>query len=403
MNREKLIKLPVIFDAGGDVSKRWFVEYYVKNPKDGKFVRRKIYKGINKFHTLKERKKAAREICNSWTEKLKAGWTPFKDESVIYDDNLQYQTYIKNYRRSVSQNGTLKYYCSKYLDHIKDNVEGSTISTYRSKLRLFDAWLEGEGIDHVDISAINQLIVARFMNFIISERKLSKVSVDNYRILIKSLFDFIREEKNRRHLANPCFKLPGTKRVNDSAAYPIHENDIPVFKASISVDDPQLWLAICFEYYCFLRPRKEVRFLKISDIDFGRSVINVREENSKTVSRWVAIPNGFMKLMRDTYQLHMFPRDYYVIGKKGVPGPESVSINNLTNRFVRFRSKLKMPEIYKLYSWKHTGNIRADKSGIPRQEVQVQNGHTTIATTERYMRNRGVIDIPNIVTKFPDL
>jgi hypothetical protein len=93
MNREKLIKLPVVYDAGGDVSKKWFIEFYIKNPKNGKFERQRIYRGINKFHTLKERKKAANEVCNFWTEKLKSGWTPFKDESVIYDDNLQYQTY----------------------------------------------------------------------------------------------------------------------------------------------------------------------------------------------------------------------------------------------------------------------------------------------------------------------
>jgi len=403
MEREKLIKLPVIYDAGGDLLKKWFIEFYVKNPQTGRFERQRISKGINKYHSLKERRKAAKEMCKHWREKLRAGWTPFKDESVIYDDNLQYQTFIKNYRKSKSQNGTLKFYSSKYLDSIKEDVEDSTLATYRSKLRLFDAWLEGEGINHVDISAINQSIVAKFMDFIINDQKLSKVSVDNYRILLRALFDYVRKEKNRKHLANPCFELPGTKRVNDSAAYPIHENDIPVFKDSISKEDPQLWLVICFEYYCFLRPRKEIRFLKLSDIDFGRGIIHVREENAKTLSRWVTIPNSFMKLMRETYQLHAYPRDYYVIGKKGAPGPDHVSINNLSNRFVRFRKKLKMPEIYKLYSWKHTGNIKADNAGIPRQETQMQNGHTTLATTERYMRNRGVFDSPNIQSKFPEI
>jgi len=403
MKQHILIKLPVIFDSGGDLSKNWFIEFYARNPRTGKMERQRFYKEINKYHTLKERRAAAEKMRQYWTDKLKAGWSPFIDDTVIYDDNLEYQTYIKNYRKIKSTNGTLRFYASKYLDSIKNEVEGTTISTYRSKLRLFDAWLEGERINQVDISAINQAVLSKFMDFIINKRKLSKVSVDNYRILIRSLFEYIRKDKARKHLINPCFDLPGTKRVNDSAAYPIYEDDITTFKDYIFKKDPQLWLVISFEYYCFLRPRKEIRFLKLSDIDFGRGMIHVREEIAKTDKRWVTIPKTFMKLIRETYQLHIYPRNYYVIGKKGIPGPDHVSINNLSNRFVKYRKKLNMPEIYKLYSWKHTGNSRADKAGIPRQEIQVQNGHTTLATTEGYMRNIGVIQSTNILDKFPEL
>jgi len=401
--QHELIRLPVIFDSGGDLSKNWFIEFYARNPRTSKMERQRIYKDINKYHTLKERRAAAEKMRQHWTDKLKAGWSPFVDNSIIYDDNLEYQTYIKNYKKVKSTNGTFRFYASKYLDAIKNEVDGTTISTYRSKLRLFDAWLEGKGINQADISAIDQRVVFDFITFIISERGLSKVSVDNYRILLRSMFDYVRKEKSRKHLLNPCFDLPGTKKVNDSAAYPIYEDDIPVFKEYIFKKDPQLWLVICFEYYCFLRPRKEIRFLKLSDIDFGRGMIHVREEIAKTDKRWVTIPKAFMKLMRETYNLHIYPRNFYVIGKKGIPGPDHVSINNLSNRFVRYRKKLNMPEIYKLYSWKHTGNIRADKAGIPRQETQVQNGHTTLATTEGYMRNIGVVESTNILNRFPTI
>ena len=108
-----------------------------------------------------------------------------------------------------------------------------------------------------------------------------------------------------------------------------------------------------------MRPRKEIRFLKIGDIDFGRGMIKVREENAKTTGRFVNIPKQFMKLMRETFRLHTYPRTFFVIGKTGEPGPECVSINNLSDRFVKYRRKLKMPETYKMYSWKHTGNMHS--------------------------------------------
>ena len=259
---KKLSDYRLIYDAGGSLKEKWYIEFYARNPRTGKMERQRKFKGINKFHSLKQRKEAAEEMRMYWTDKLRTGWSPFTDTNIIYDDNLEYQTFIKNYRVAKSKNGTFRFYASKYIDHIANEVEDTTISTYRSKLRLFDAWLEGQDIKDADISCITHSVMVRFFVFIIEERELSKVSVDNYRILLSAVFDYVRKE--RKQFPNPCIELPGTKRINDSSADPIHEDDIPIFKKAIKEQDPQLWLAICLEYYCFLRPRKEIRFLRIS-------------------------------------------------------------------------------------------------------------------------------------------
>jgi integrase len=164
-----------------------------------------------------------------------------------------------------------------------------------------------------------------------------------------------------------------------------------------------LWLAICFEYYCFLRPRDEIRFLRVGDIDFGRSRVVVRYENAKKGQRIAAIPRVFMQQLRDVYRLHEYDRDYYVIGKNGKPGQKHLCINDLTDRFRKIRIRLNMPEHYKLYSWKHTGNVRADDAGIPRNEVQAQNGHSSLVTTEIYLRNKKGAVSANISENFPEL
>jgi len=401
MNNNLLIKLPTIYNAGGALSKKWFIEFYVRNPKTNKLERQRMFKGINSVHTLKGRIAAAEKMKQHWTDKLKAGWTPFIDQNIIYDDNLEYQTFIKNYRLTKSKNGTFRFFASKYIDSIKNEIEKTTVVTYRSKLRLFDAFLQNEYLNEVDVSAISQKIMAKFMGFIIEERKLSKSSVDNYRNLINNLFEFIRKE--RKQFPNPCVDLPGTKRVNDSAAEPIRESDIGLLKKEIFKKDPQLWLVICFEYYCFMRPRKEIRFLKIGDIDFDRGMIKIRYENAKTEERWVNIPSVFLKLMKEDYKLHTYDRDLYVFSKNGKPGKTIRNINDMTNRFVKFRDALKLPKMYKLYSWKHTGNIMAEKSGISLRELQEQNGHTTIATTEIYFRKMKANQNPNVVNKFPEI
>ena len=396
-----LIRLPVVYNAGGDLSKKWFIEFYVRNSRTGRLERQRKARGINKYHTFKERTQAAQKMKQYWTDKLKAGWTPFTNELVVYDDNLEYQTVVKNYRAAKSRNGTWRFFASKFLDSIKNKVEESTVSTYRSKLRMFDAWLEGQDMNDADISAVSHKVVVNFFLFLIEERMLSKESVSNYRQIITAVFEYVRKE--RKHLVNPCYDLPETKRKNDSAPQPIQEFDIAVFRDGIEPEDPQLWMAVCFEYYCFLRPGKELRLLQLGDIDFGRGVIRVRANNAKTVERYVSVPEKFLQQLREKYKLHEYPRRYFVFGQNGKPGVNHLGKNNLRFRFNKFRKQLGMPEMYKFYSWKHTGNIRADEAGIPRSELQNQNGHTSLQTTEIYIKNKRGHKSQGIVKNFPEL
>lgn len=402
MKKEKIIRLPVICDAGGDLSKNWFVEFYCRNPKNGKFERQKIYKGINKFHTVAERTKAAQLICDRYSDKLKNGWSPYMDDLVIYEDNLQYQSAIRNYRQAKSHNGTFNFYSSKFLDHIKNSVDPEgTLPTYRSKLRMFEAWLASKNSSDIDVSCIDQPMVYDFFAFIINDLKRSAITIKKYRQILNAVFEYIR--KDRKLFVNPCFDLPNTKRINDQTPQPIQKFDIEPFKEAIRERDPQLWLAISFEYYCFLRPGKEVRLLKIGDIDFGRGMIRVSAVNSKTTERQVPIPTPFLLTIRNEYKLHTYEKSFYVFGKQGDPGPDHLSKNKLRYRFVKFRKDLNMPDMYKLYSWKHTGNVEAELSGIPLRDLQHQNGHTSIKTTEGYLKNKRGVVSNNIVNKFPEL
>ncbi len=402
--RKEIVRLPQIYDCDGRISEKddWFIEFYVRNPKTDRMQRFKKYKGINKFHTHNERLQAAKERKEYWTGKLKAGWTPFNDGSVIYEDSIGFQTAIKNYRKLKSKNGTFRFYASKYIDFKRAELEPSSISTYTSRLRIFDAWLEGQQLNGTDVSCITNQVMVDFSWHIINNVELSRTTVQNYQNLLKEVFDHVRKE--RKQFPNPCFELPMTRRVNDSAALPIQEMDIPVFKKKISKEDSQLWMACQFVYYCFLRPRKELRFLKIGDIDFGRSVVRVRSANAKTdITRVVTVPDVFMKELRQVYKLHTFPRDFYVIGKKRLPGPECVSYNNMGNRFADFRKELYMPKEYVMYSWKHTGNGRAALKGIPMRDLQGQNGHTTVQMTEVYIKNINGMRSDKIISEFPPL
>ena len=57
---------PKIYDANGDLSKRWFVYYSFRNPLTDKLERQTpIYDGINYIKSLQKRKEAVHILCKA--------------------------------------------------------------------------------------------------------------------------------------------------------------------------------------------------------------------------------------------------------------------------------------------------------------------------------------------------
>lgn len=402
--RKKLIRLPHLNDAGGDISKQWYVEYAIRNPKNDKMERFRVYEGLSDI-VFAKRLIVAEQIINEYSEKLKNGWSPLvNDNRYVYQDQLVYTEIAKVYGHQRSANGTVRFYASEWLKVIADKVDpDGTLPTYKGKLRLFCTWLESKGYGENDVTTVSNEIVTRFFDYIIDDLKYSGNTVRKYRHILQNLFDSLIEQGKIKE--NPVRKIRQCNRVNDQAPRPIMDMDLADFREAIKKDDPQLWLALCFEYYCFLRPGKEVRLMKIGNIDFARGTIYTERTRCKTKTEKTAtIPFVFLKELREDWKLHTYPRNHFVLAKGGIPGTEPLYKNDLRYRFNKFRTKLNMPQEYKLYSMKHTGNSRADDSrDISLRDMQYQNGHSSMVTTEKYTRHKfGTINRA-IQEHFPDV
>ena len=116
MKRKKIVILPKLNDAGGNLSKKWFVYYSVRDPRTDKMERFKDHVGLS-HPDESVRRERADKIIQELTVKLKKGWTPFLDDTeAIYEDQLQYKHVADIYGTQKAANATFRMFASQYIE-----------------------------------------------------------------------------------------------------------------------------------------------------------------------------------------------------------------------------------------------------------------------------------------------
>jgi integrase len=146
---------------------------------------------------------------------------------------------------------------------------------------------------------------------------------------------------------------------------------------------------ICFTHYMAIRPGKELRPIRLNQIDYdARKIIipNYISKNRDTEA--VDIPDQLFELIIKKWKLHTYNQGLYVFGKNFEPSDKHLSVNIMNKRFNEFRNKLKLPDSIKLYSWKHSGVQEPAAQGASIYELQRRLRHRDLTTTEMYLKKR---------------
>jgi len=376
-----------------------YVYYSVRNPLTNRMKSFKITKGFRECKTKAERKRLGESIVEDLIQKLKAGWTPFFDtNSAIYTDQVQYQQFSDRFNKLRHGVKNIRYYISEFLTNKKISVKPKTFQSYRSKLRIFCEWIEQNKYADYDVTQIDNKIIKEFFTFLSEERKLDRVTIVKYQQNIHDYFSYLL--KLERIYINPVHSIEKPPKTKDCAARPISDYDLKELLTIIKGEDPQLYLACMFQYYLALRPGQELRLLKIKDVDFYNYRVVVTEENAKKRRRTVDMPKELSELCQQ-YNVHHFDREFYVFGRNKMPGREPLGQNTLRNRFNTFRDRLGLPKIYKFYSMKHTGGGKLLESGRTLEELRNHFGHSSIESTDHYVKRHFGNRNKNIIYNFP--
>ena len=377
---EKLpFKAATLNDRGGDLSQRWYIQFWVWSDIERKTIRKWDY-AINKENgkdpadTLRIRRAYAKARIKSINDLLQDGY------------HIKQKTEEKSIDMSVRQ-------AMEYALKIS-GLKGGSYNSYSSCMNIFLEWARVNGLDKINLDKFKRKDAYQYVDWRVSNG-IKGTTINNDVSYIKRFWSILQ---NRELIqVNPFSKVEKQKEEKSSKNLAYTDSEIELLKNEISAKDPELWSFIQIIYNTFMRPN-EIRQLKVSDIRLSDRLIYIDAKISKNnKSEFVTIPDSLLDSIIDLIKAKS-SGDWLFPGKKSC-----ISKNRMNDRHNPFLAKHNFSEDHTLYSWKHTGVVRAYKAGVDLKRIQLQCRHHSIQQTDTYLNSMGLYENLEIKLKMPSL
>ena len=375
-------KLLKPYDAGGDLSKEWFVKYqflkpiHLQKPGEPLYERFKVGKTINCYHTVKERRERLNVVLKGMKILLDNGFNPYEEFNLV--DKVQYAGY------------NICGCIDKYLAEVENDLRPNTYKKYKERLGIFKLWLEGKGMDNHMIFHITKQQIFEFLKSKQISEVWSNKTYNHYLQAISTFYQYFIDNYDGYVNENPCDKLKRLQVIKKGNR-PFDNHDLPVALDWAEKNEPYLHKFMKFIYYTCFRPDAELRLLRIWDIDLVSRKIAVPADNAKSkIRQYIPVDNVLYEMLINL-KLHEYPRDSYVFGKKGIPGPDPVHERYFNKRFKKLKEATNINPETNLYSMKHTKAIHMVEDGEDLYNIIKLTRHKTLAELMDYLKEMGVI------------
>lgn len=398
LKHKKQYSLPKIYDANGDLSKRWYIYFSYRNPETGKLQRIKnIYGKTNQYKTKADRYTILNLYKKRLSLLLKEGFNPFIDNTYLYNKynknqnsnlNLTKTPILVNDKPQPNYNQNLINEAFDYVIKLKENlISKSTLSDYVNRSKNFISWLVE---NHKDIKYTDQLtkkIISDFLNDI--QLNTSARNRNNYRACLSSLFQLMMDEELIKE--NYLTKIKPLKtKPKKNKRFSIEEQEM-IFNF-LEEEDPILLLYIKFISYTFLRPI-EVNRLKIKDLNLNENTFQFKAKNSPLKTK--IIPKI---LLKDLPDLTKFNNESVLFTPQGIGKNWETDVINRRDFFSKKFKKIVKDHFgfdanYGLYSFRHTYITKLyralEKEFSPHEaksRLMQITGHSSMSALEKYLR-----------------
>lgn len=381
MAKFKLLKA---YDAGGDLSKEWFVQYHFLKPrtdwKNGKpeYKRFKVCESINSIHTLRERKKQLTTVFNVLKDGLLNGFNPF--------DNF----YVKD--QVLNSEYSLKSCIAKYLSDIKGILSEGTTIHYKGRTEWLMNWFIKTKREDIMIFQVTKTDI---MNFLTDCKKdnpdWSNKTYNHYLTDIKTFFNHFIKNYETYIKDNPADNIKKL-RVLRKGNLPFSNEDFKRVLQEISDKDKSLLRFVKFLYYSCCRPDAEARFMKRRYFNLsGRTMMVPAELSKNGLTQYVPIDDEFYNFLVNELKIEKLDDDVYLFGKAFRPNGVPIYAKGYSRKFRKLKKYLNLPVDNTLYSFKHTRACHLAEDGVHLYRIQQITRHLTLANLMDYLKDMGVI------------
>ncbi|MDX3917460.1 MAG: tyrosine-type recombinase/integrase [Pseudosphingobacterium sp.] len=366
-----------LYDAGGDVSKDWYISYYFFVKSSGTYERFKLIQDLNSFKSKTARYKRARIMKKGLVKLL---------GQLQFDPTQEF-----HFKESFEMTGyTLSYCIEQYINEKSVSLEDNTIRKYSERIKLFESWLVFQQKGGCYIHEITKTDVT---NFLIENQKVNEWSNktrNHYLTDIRTFFNYFVNEKEgylEKNPANGIRKLKVVKKGNR----PFTPEDFRRILAEAKESDPQLYLFQKFLYYACCRPDTEARFMQRRHFNLETRTMMVPGEISKNdYTQYVPIDDEFYKLLVNELCISDLPGEYYIFGKGFRPGSDPIHRQAYSKRFLVIKKRITLHPDNTLYCFKHTRACHLAEDGTPLYRIKEITRHKTLAALMDYLKDMGV-------------
>ena len=365
---------------------QWKIEYYALNPqtKELERVRIKVNKIRNAYSKKQDARRHCSEIIQQINAKLMGGWSPFFEGE---DSRL----YVP-----------LKEVCELFIAERSRELRPDTMRSYSSFCKGLTEWAD-KNTPKIFCSMFNHNYAIRYMDFVFNQKKVSAVTYNNTR---KTGIIFFNWAIEKCYTKQNAFDKIKPKRKEDKKRTIIpYETRQKITDHYTQTKNYGMLLVCNLVYSSLIRP-KEIRNLKIENVNIAEKYITVPSEVAKNhKQRLSALSENSITILEKYLAGKTCKKDYYLIG--GVmgnlhPTKEIAYDSVFQHEWQVLRKVLKIPMEMQLYSFRDTGIFEMLKSGIDDLSVMQHADHSDLSITTRYANHFDKNLIKKINENVPD-
>ena len=386
LKEKKKYSEPKIYDADGDLSKRWYVYFSFRKTAESALVRFPNNFYAAQYLDKKDRLQWLKKIQRTLSILLKDGFNPYNPEN-----KFEFDTEDKS-NQSIEE--ALKF----ALNIKKSTLAATSYKGLEGRILRFEKWLNENGFKNRLITTVNKKVVTSYLNEILIAT--SAKNRNNTRTDISSIFTVLAD--NDIIPDNFIHKVPVLKSTPEKNKSFTTEEEAKIFNY-LDKNNKLLALYVKFISYNFLRP-VEVNRVKIGDIDLNDKILKIKTKTGFKVKR---IPQLLIDEIPD---LSIYLCDAYLFGRKDFgqywEATENNRRNDYSDYFLEVKKKFGFDKNYGLYSFRHTFITKLYNTFIKEMtpdeaesNIMSITGHSTKTALRKYLREINAY-IPDDYSKY---